>query len=135
MRLILFFMLLFSALHVSSCDTEQLELYQDLEYSDGICVKEFHVTYIALGKNPWTEDMTGDFRRIFRTVNDLPKSCVEFSFLGKEYYISLANDCNVPSLSEGDDIVIKVIFYETLKQPYSSNPYALVLSVKEMASK
>ncbi|MEZ3564720.1 MAG: hypothetical protein K1V72_10415 [Duncaniella sp.] len=133
MRAFIIFLLLVLSVNCSACDkTSNDSLYNNIGYVDGTCVKDYKVVYLSLGRNPWESDTNNEkiFNQIFPREKDIPSTCMEFSYKGEKYYIPVDKDCNLPILIGGEEIMISVVFYEHLKQPYSYiHPFALVKSV------
>lgn len=69
MRTIIVFLLLVLSVNCSACDkTSNDSLYYNIGYVDGICVKDYKVVYLSLGRNPWEGDTNNEkiFNQIFQ---------------------------------------------------------------------
>ena len=94
-------------------------LYDNLQYTNGVCKKTINVTYLSFGKNPISpsNDKDDEIRKIKQRISYVPNSSVHFSYKEKEYYISIGNECDMTQYSEGDKIKIDIVFFEDIKQP------------------
>ena len=81
-------------------------LYDNLQYTNGVCKKTINVTYLSFGKNPISpgNDKDDEIRKIKQRISYVPNSSVHFSYKEKEYYISIGNECDMTKYSEGDNI-------------------------------
>ena len=49
----------------------------------------------------------------------------------KPYYINLSNDFPLRDYEEGERIVLQIVFYENVKQPYDYiYPYSIIIKEK-----
>ena len=112
-------------------------LYDNLQYTNGVCKKTINVTYLSFGKNPISpsNDKDDEIRKIKQRISYVPNSSVHFSYKEKEYYISIGNECDMTKYSEGDNIKIDIVFFEDIKQPYEyEKPFSFITSVTDPLS-
>ena len=105
-------------------------LYDNLSYTDGVCYKEIEVTYQSIGRSP----LNGQFGRGMSEImkkKDIPQSSMYFIYNNKPYYINLSNDFPLRDYEEGERIVLQIVFYENVKQPYDYiYPYSIIIKEK-----
>ena len=109
-------------------------LYDNLQFTNGVCQKTIDVTYLSVGKNPISHgnDKDDAIRKIKEQIKYLPHSSVHFSYKEKEYYISISDEYDLSSYSKGDKIRIDIVFFEDIKQPYKyEKPFSFITSVTD----
>ena len=112
------------------CCIDNSSIYDNLSYDKGVCSKDLEVTFLSLGKNPLNGQFSDGLSLVFKSPNDIPTSSMSFLYNSKEYYISIDNKCNLKKINEGDKIVIHILFYEFVKEPYEyEQPYSLIVAI------
>ena len=127
---ILFVLLIYSNLVNAQCVMDFL--YDSLSYTNDICKKTLIVKYLSYGKNPINGDTNNETHKIEEQIKYIPHSSVSFLYKGEKYNISISNECDISKYSKGDSIMIDILFFKNIKQPYKyKNPFSLVSSVTE----
>lgn len=108
-----------------------ISLYNNLQFENGVCYKTLNVSFLSFGKNPLNGQFSEGLSQIFKKGNDIPTSSIAFIYDGQEYYISLCNECQCSEdLSSGDEITLKIAFFQDVKQPYDYLfPFAMVIEI------
>ena len=114
--------------------TGKNELYQDLKFEEGICVKELEVENAALTESILHGNITENMSQIMKE-DEVPHHVLAFYYKYHLYFINIKNDCDVSCLQNkistmNDHYKIKIKFFENVKQPYKNiHPFALVESI------
>ena len=109
-------------------------LYYDLKFEDGICIKEFVVNAAYVSENILQGNMTENMNLIM-TESEVPQKNLSFSYQYNFYNISISNDCDLSLLKDkdrtaSDNYKIRVKFFENVKQPYQYKyPFAIIESI------
>ena len=109
-------------------------LYYDLKFEDGVCVREFVINSATVSENILHGDMTENMNLIM-TESEVPQKNLTFIYQYNIYNISISNDCDLGCLkdkktSSSDNYKIRVKFFENVKQPYQYRyPFAIVESI------
>ena len=108
-------------------------LYYDLKFEDGICVREFVVNTATVSENILQGNMTENMNLIM-TESELPQKSFSFYYQYNLYNISISNDCDLSCLKDkdksSDNYKIRVKFFENVKQPYQYKyPFAIIESI------
>ncbi len=115
--------------------TEKDGLYYDLQFVDGICVKEFVVHPLSVENSILRGEITEDMEQIMKK-EDVPKQVLLFYYHMYHYYISISNDCDLTYIknaeqSPSQEVKIRVKFYEKVKQPYHYElPFAVIETIE-----
>jgi len=113
---------------------DKSNLYYDLKFEDGICIKEFVVNAASVSENILQGNMTEDMNLIM-TESEVPKKALSFIYQYNIYNISISNDCDLSCLKakdriSSDNYKIRVKFFENVKQPYQYKyPFAIIESI------
>ena len=109
-------------------------LYYDLKFEDGICIKDFVVNAVSVSENILQGNMTENMNLIM-TESEVPQKNLSFIYQYNIYNISISNDCDLSCLkikdqTASDNYKIKVKFFENVKQPYQYKyPFAIIESI------
>ena len=110
---------------------DKSNLYYDLKFEDGICIKEFVVNAASISENILHGDMTENMNLIM-TESEVPQKALNFIYQYNIYNISISNDCDLSCLKDidrnsSDNFKIRVKFFENVKQPYQYKfPFAII---------
>ena len=112
---------------------DKTNLYYDLKFEDGICIKEFVVNAASVSENILQGNMTENMNLIM-TESEVPQKNLSFIYQYNIYNISISNDCDLSCLKDkdksSDNYKIRVKFFENVKQPYQYKfPFAIVESI------
>ena len=113
---------------------DKSNLYYDLKYEDGICIKEFVVNAASVSENILHGDMTENMNLIM-TESEVPQKALSFIYQYNIYNISISNDCDLSCLKIKDQTAsdyykIRIKFFENVKQPYQYKyPFAIIESI------
>lgn len=113
---------------------DKSNLYYDLKFEDGICIKDFVVNAASVSENILQGNMTENMNLIM-TESEVPQKNLSFIYQYNIYNISISNDCDLSCLKEkdrngSDNYKIRVKFFENVKQPYQYKyPFAIVESI------
>ena len=106
-------------------------LYYDLKFEDGICVREYIINSATVSENILHGNMTENMNLIM-TENEVPQKALTFLYQYIFYNISISNDCDLSCLNDkdrtaSDNYKIRVKFFENVKQPYQYKyPFAII---------
>ena len=109
-------------------------LYYDLKFEDGICVREYKINSATVSENILHGNMTENMNLIM-TENEVPQKALTFLYQYIFYNISISNDCDLSCLNDkdrtaSDNYKIRVKFFENVKQPYQYKyPFAIIESI------
>ena len=113
---------------------DKTNLYYDLKFEDGICIKDFVVNAVSISENILHGDMTENMNLIM-TESEVPQKALNFIYQYNIYNISISNDCDLSCLKDinrnsSDNFKIRVKFFENVKQPYQYKfPFAIIESI------
>ena len=113
---------------------DKTNLYYDLKFEDGICIKEFVVNAASVSENILQGNMTENMNLIM-TESEVPQKNLSFIYQYNIYNISISNDCDLSCLKDkaraaSDNFKIRVKFFENVKQPYQYKyPFAIIESI------
>lgn len=119
---------------------KDLTIYDSLRFEKGVAVKNVVVDYKCLGRDPIAATNADD--SLIVAINNYirlrSETAMEFSYNGKNYYISLHDKClrKATSLNkkkikrnvESIKVMITIAFYEDFY--YRGNPYAVITDIK-----
>ena len=108
-------------------------LYYDLKFEDGICIKDFVVNAVSVSENILQGNITENMNLIM-TESEVPQKNLSFIYKYNIYNISISNDCDLSCLKDkvtsSDNYKIRVKFFENVKQPYRYKyPFAIIESI------
>lgn len=110
-------------------------LYYDLTFEDGVCIKEFVVNTATVSENILRGNMTENMNLIM-TESEVPQKALTFIYQYNFYNISISNDCDLSCLKNwtgSDTYKIKVKFFENVMQPYQYKyPFAIIESISRI---
>ena len=113
---------------------DKSNLYYDLKFEDGVCIREFVVNAASVSENILQGNMT-DNMNLIMTESEVPQKALSFIYQYNIYNISISNDCDLSCLKEkdrtaSDNYKIRVKFFENVKQPYQYKyPFAIIESI------
>ena len=116
--------------------TETKGLYHDLQFEDGVCVREFTVSNVSVYKSILHGGITENMKDVMNE-DEVPKNTLSFYLGINHYFICISNDCDLSYLKSEkkdnyDEIKIRVRFFENVKQPYNNKyPFAIIESISK----
>lgn len=128
----IFLLLLLFGLHTPAVKAQHIKqrLYDNLSYSNGICLKKIEVSYLSLGRDILNENNDSIAIRIRTITKNTPYSSISFLYRGQKYYISVHQKCKTNNLSANEKITLYIQFYRDIKQPYQNKyPYAIITKI------
>lgn len=116
----------------AQCDKKCL--YDSLFFTNGRCEKDLIVSFVSYGKNPLIDTPSNVKKTIKSKIKRIPNSSVSFLYNGNRYYISVDNKCDLSRFSKGDTIMVKIVFFEDIKQPHKYENYFSLIKKIELYS-
>ena len=113
---------------------DKSNLYYDLKFEDGVCIKEFVVNAASVSENILQGNMAKNMNLIM-TESEVPQKNLSFIYQYNIYNISISNDCDLSCLKIKDQTAsdyykIRIKFFENVKQPYQYKyPFAIIESI------